>query len=132
MAEDLNIVIKPADKGSCVVAWDKLDYLAEDINTYQDIKFGDDDLVNLVKKSNQMFKQLLSKQNISSSGFKYFRYNYKKSTNLGKMYLLPKIHKRLEGVSGRPVISNCGTPTEKSLYLWIIILNLLCNLLNRT
>ena len=67
MAEDLNIVIKPADKGSCVVAWDKLDYLAEaenhlkDINTYQDIKFGDDDLVNLVKKSNQMFKQLLSK-----------------------------------------------------------------------
>ena len=138
MAEDHSIFIKPADKGSCVVVWDKLDYLAEaenhlkDINTYQDIKFGDDDLVKLVEKSNQMFKQLLSKQNISSSGFKYFRYNYKKSTNLGKMYLLPKTHKRLEGVPGRPVISNCGTPTEKSLYLWIIILNLLCNLLNRT
>ena len=29
------------------------------------------------------------------------------------MYLLPKIHKRLVNVSGRPVISNCGTPTEK-------------------
>ena len=29
------------------------------------------------------------------------------------MYLLPKIHKRLESVPGRPVISNCGTPTEK-------------------
>ena len=29
------------------------------------------------------------------------------------MYLLPKIHKRLENVPGRPVISNCGTPTEK-------------------
>ena len=27
------------------------------------------------------------------------------------MYLLPKIHKRLHGV---PVISNCGTPTEKA------------------
>ena len=30
------------------------------------------------------------------------------------MYLLPKIHKRLVNVLGRPVISNCGTPTEKA------------------
>ena len=29
------------------------------------------------------------------------------------MYLLPKIHKRLSNVPGRPVISNCGTPPEK-------------------
>ena len=29
------------------------------------------------------------------------------------MYLLPKIHKRLGNVPGCPVISNCGTPTEK-------------------
>ena len=29
------------------------------------------------------------------------------------MHLLPKIRKRLYNVPGRPVISNCGTPTEK-------------------
>ena len=29
------------------------------------------------------------------------------------MYLLPKIHKRLENVPGHPVISKCGTPAEK-------------------
>ena len=29
------------------------------------------------------------------------------------MYLLPKLHKTLYEVPGRPVISNCGTPTEK-------------------
>ena len=34
-------------------------------------------------------------------------------TNLGKLHLLPKIHKRVENVPGRPVIPNCGTPTEK-------------------
>ena len=45
---------------------------------------------------------------------KYFLYNYKNSTNLGKLYLLSKIHKRLSNVPGRPVISNCGTPTEKA------------------
>ena len=36
-----------------------------------------------------------------------------RSCNLGKLYLLPKIHKSLENGPGRPVISNCGTPTEK-------------------
>ena len=30
------------------------------------------------------------------------------------MYQLPKIHKRLVNVPGRPVISNCGTSTEKA------------------
>ena len=29
------------------------------------------------------------------------------------MYVLPKIHKRLFNVPGRPVISNCGSPTGK-------------------
>ena len=29
LAEDDSIVIKPAHKGSCVVVWDNLDYLAE-------------------------------------------------------------------------------------------------------
>ena len=31
---------------------------------------------------------------------------------LGRFYLLPKIHKRLYSVPGRPVISNCGYITE--------------------
>ena len=90
LAEDRSIVIKPAGKGSCVVVWDKLDYLAEaenhlkDNNIYKDVKFGDNDLVKLVEKSSKIFKQLLSKKNIPSSEFKYFSYNYKKSTN-GKM-----------------------------------------------
>ena len=44
---------------------------------------------------------------------KYFSYEFKKSCNLGKLYLLPKTHKSLENFPGRPVISNCGTPTEK-------------------
>ena len=41
-----------------------------------------------------------------------FMYEYEKVTNLEKLYLLTKIHKRLYDVPGRRVISNCGTPTE--------------------
>ena len=44
---------------------------------------------------------------------KDFTITPKKATHLGKMYLLPKIHKRLFNIRGRPVISNCGTPKEK-------------------
>ena len=34
-------------------------------------------------------------------------------TNIRKLYQLPKIHKRLENVLGRPVMFNYDTPTEK-------------------
>ena len=34
---------------------------------------------------------------------------------MGQIYLLPKIHKRLFNVPGRPVVLNSGSPTEKVL-----------------
>ena len=39
--------------------------------------------------------------------------NFKKATNLGKLYLFPKIDKGLRNVPGHSVISNCRTPAEK-------------------
>ena len=45
---------------------------------------------------------------------KYSTYEYKKATNLGKFYLLPKINNRLNNVPGKPVIPNYGAPTEKA------------------
>ena len=42
-------------------------------------------------------------------------FNFKNTTNLGKLYLLPKIRKGLCKVPRQPAISNCGTPTEKVL-----------------
>ena len=119
LAGDRSIVIKKADKGSCVVVWDILDYLMEakkqlkDRKVYQEVRFSKNILTDLVEKSNTMFKNLRRKGVISEKELKYFSFEYKKVTNLGKLYLLLKIHKRLKNVSGRPVISNCRTPTEK-------------------
>ena len=42
---------------------------------------------------------------------KYSSYQFKKTKNLRKLYILPKIYKCLSNVPG---ISNCGTPIEKA------------------
>ena len=53
-----------ADKGSCVVVWDRNDYIVEaekqlrDKNIYQDVNFSDRILRDLVDKSNKMFRSL--------------------------------------------------------------------------
>ena len=70
-------------------------------------------LVNLVEQSNKMFQNLQRKSVNQEREENYFKFNFKKATNLGKHYLLPKIHKGLSNVPGRPVIWKCGTPTEK-------------------
>ena len=44
---------------------------------------------------------------------KYFTYEYKKTWNLGKLYLLRQIRKKIFDVPGGPVISNPGAPIEK-------------------
>ena len=70
-------------------------------------------LQDLAKTSNNIFKSLRDIGKITKMQLKYFTIAHKKATNLGKMYLLSKIHKRLFNVPGRSVISNCGSPTEK-------------------
>ena len=64
LAEYRNIIIKSADKGSCVVVLDRKDYIAEadrqlkDNETYESSSFKDVDLVKLVEKSNSIFQSL--------------------------------------------------------------------------
>ena len=116
LAGDRSIVIKKAEKGSCVVVWDKLYYLMEeekqlkDRKLHQEVRFSENIFTDLVEKS--MFKNLRKKVVISEKELKCF-FEYKKATNFGKLYLFPKTHKHLRNVHGRPVISNYRTPTEK-------------------
>ena len=119
LADGRFIVIKKADKGCCFVVWDRWDYVKEaekqlgDSTVYEEINYNKKILSHLVDSSNKYFKKRNSSGHISNKEMKCFTYEYKKACNLGKLYLLPKIHKRLSNVSGRPVISNCGAPTEK-------------------
>ena len=49
-------------------------------------------------------------EDIDNKTLEYLMIN---NPRLGRFYLLPKIHKRLYAVPGRPVISNCNYATEK-------------------
>ena len=119
LADDRSTVNKKADKGFGVVVWCRWDYIKEeekqlgDSTIYKEINYNKKILSWLVDLSNKYFKKLNSSGYFSYKEMKYFTYEYKKACNLGELYLLPKIRKKLFNVPGRPVISNCRMPTEK-------------------
>ena len=85
-----------------------------DKKIYQEVSNSGNILSKLAEMSNKMFRNLKKRGHVTEKQLKYFfAYEYRKATNFGKLYFLPKIHKRLHNVPGRPVISNCGAPTEK-------------------
>ena len=99
LAEDRSMIIKPADKSSYVVVWDREDYLAEgykqlsDTSTYVEVKKYNYKLLSqLTEKSNKFLKRLYNNMLISEKELKYFSYNFKNTSCVSKMCLLPKIH----------------------------------------
>ena len=56
-----------------------------------------------------LYLKIRDRRDISDTTLDYFLVNNPK---LGRFYLLPKIHKRLQNVPGRPVILNSGYYTE--------------------
>ena len=64
---------------------------------------------DMVKKINAKIRESWKKGNIDDKTKDYLMVS--EDVKPGRFYLLPKIHK--QGCPGRPVISGCGTPTEK-------------------
>ena len=68
LADDRSIVIKKADKGSCVVVWCRDGCIKEaenqlkDSTVYKDVSFKETMLSDLVDKSNKFFKSLHSRK----------------------------------------------------------------------
>ena len=65
---------------------------------------------SVCKRVDEKLEFLKNKGSISGDNLNYLSNNEGK---LGRFYLFPKINKRLIDATGRPVISNCGTATEK-------------------
>ena len=113
LRDDTSIVIKEADKGSGVVVWDRLDYLEEankqlqDKDVYEEV--SGDFISPLIKTIKNCLAKINRRGDICKETLDYFLV---KDPKVGRFYMLPKIHKRLFDVPGRPVISNCGYFTE--------------------
>ena len=113
LKNDSSIIIKEADKGSAGVVWDRDDYLREaknqlnDKNVYEELTGNVEGPLKKIIKT--VLKKIRYRRDISNSTLDYFLVNNPK---LGRFYLLPKIHKRLQNVPGRPIISNSGYYTE--------------------
>ena len=58
-----------------------------------------------------MFEGLKKKRVITEKKKNYFKWNFEKATNAGKLYLLPKIHKKLSNLPGQLVVLSSGTLT---------------------
>ena len=56
-----------------------------------------------------MFEGLKKKRVITEKKKNYFKLNFVKPTNVGKLYLLLNIHKRFSNLLGHPVILSSGT-----------------------
>lgn len=119
LQNERSVFVNLADKGPAVAVKGRTDYLKEavkqlkDKKTYKEIRITQKYQVELVERSDKLFSNWRRKNLITEHENNYSRFNLEKVTNLRKLYLLPKMHKRLCKVPGWPVISNFRTPTEK-------------------
>ena len=113
LSHDDSIIIKPADKGSGIVIWDRSDYLlaCQRQLSEQQVheKIEQSPLEKVTKRIKTTLKQMVRKKEIET---KVMEYLLVKRPQLGRIYLLPKIHKRKTCVPGRPVILNNQTAIE--------------------
>ena len=112
LRDDPTVVLKGADKGSAVVVWDRDNYLKEvskqleDKDVYEEVQNDPSTLINTIMRA---LEKIRIRGDLSNDTLNYFLV---KDPKFARFYLLPKIHKRLHNVPGRPVISNCGFYTE--------------------
>ena len=95
-----------------MVVWDREDYLKEaskqleDKDIYEEVQNDPSTLINTIMRA---LEKIRIRGDLSNDTLNYFLV---KDPKFARFYLLPKIHKRLNNVPGRPVISNCGFYTE--------------------
>ena len=70
------------------------------LKVYRNVNFNEKLIEDLTEYSNKIFKDLRRGGYLTGKQLDYYSYKYKKTCNLGKLYLLPKIHKRLYNVPG--------------------------------
>ena len=130
--------MKKTEKGSCVVVWERGDYLSEaekqlcDQAICKDVLFNEKILSDLVAGSYKLFRGLQRKRVISEKDIKYFLHNYKNATNLGKLYFYPKFTKGFSTYLEDPLYLTVAVTLKRHPNSQIIIWNQLCIVVSHT
>lgn len=113
LSKNTDIVIKKADKGSCLVVQNKEDYVAEGVRhlSNKDIysKIEGDPTPNLVKSINLYVSILHRKGYVSHDMRDYL--TLPEGIRTQQLYFLRKLHKVPQDV--RPIVSGVSGPTER-------------------
>jgi len=108
------IIIKPADKGGCIVIQNTTDYIAECLRQLSDTTFYEPQTIDLTPTHNQLVSEkvesLCNKDAISAEVADYLVFS---RPCTACFYTLPKIHKPTRPPPGRPIVSANECPTER-------------------
>ena len=107
----VDIIIKPADKGSAVVVMDRQQYIDEAMkhlnNQSHYSPLDSDPTCNFSQQIQSTLDNMKERNHLSEKAHKFLSPTNAKPA---RFYLLPKIHK--PGNPGRPILSGNGSPTE--------------------
>lgn len=108
---NLDIIIKPADKGGAIVVLNKADYINEANRQLNNVTHYSptprDPTSDFQKEINKFIDSSVRANSLPIEALSCLRRQHPRTPCL---YFLPKIHK--PNNPGRPIVSGCGSPTE--------------------
>ena len=113
LSKNRDIVIKKADKGSCIVVQDRRSYVSEgkshldDTSTYKPL--DSDPTASIARNIAELVDSMKESGYIDTYTHAYLLPTDKVRTQ--RMYFLKKLHKNPHGI--RPIVSGCSAPTER-------------------
>ena len=114
LSKNPNIVIKKADKGSAVVLQNRSDYIKEGLRQLKDRDFyrlQEDTLTEI--HNNTITKEVTRMYYQGEIHLQTAEYLVAEKPRTPNLYLLPKIHKNVLPLPGRPIVLANECPTEK-------------------
>ena len=114
LKNDVNVIVKPADKGGAIVIQNRADYVKEITRQLGDESFyrklSSCPITQFKKEIHGKLQSFLDDQEIDKNEFEFMKVDFPVTPVI---YTLPKIHKRLDSPPGRPIVSSIGSLTEK-------------------
>ena len=108
------IIIKPADKGGAIVVQNKDDYIKEGLRQLSDAKFYTELDHDMTESHNsKVIEQLEAMRVRGEINEKVRDHLTVQKPRTSQLYLLPKIHKNVSPVPGRPIVSANDSPSER-------------------